>query len=113
MTELNFEGMVLADGVVETIVAIAVQGIEGVSLVGANSPSGLFGSLAAKPQLGGIDVESDDTGILRIAVHVVVEYGYPLTDIAERIRSAIASAILTQVGIEAVCVDVYIDGIQF
>ena len=113
MTDLNLGEMALADGVVETIVAISLQDVEGVSLAGANSPAGFFGSFAARPQTAGIEVNCIDQQTLHVSVHIEVTYGYALPEVAGRVRSVIADAVLTQVGVEVSSVDVFIDGIQF
>ena len=41
MTELNVDGMALAPGVVETIVSIAANEVEGVACIGPSTTSGL------------------------------------------------------------------------
>ncbi len=46
-------------------------------------------------------------------MHVDVFYGYVLPELAEKLREAIADALLVQAGIEVNSIDIYIDGIQF
>lgn len=114
MSDLSFEGMALADGVVETIISIAVKDIEGVASVGnVNTPAGLLAAFQAKPATNGIDVEANEDGTISVAVRIEVYFGFPLPTIAENVRAAIADAVLTQVGLKVGSVDVYIDGIQF
>ena len=88
MNELNLDGMALAPGVVETIVSIAANEVEGVA-----------------------SVDEDDK--LVISVRVDVYYGYVLPDLAANLRQAVADAVASQVGAQVSSVDVYIDGIQF
>lgn len=114
MADLNLEGMAIADGVVETIVSIALQDVEGISLVGAPGPAGILGSLAqAKPVPQGVEVTMGADNKLNVAVHTEAKYGYTLPDLAAKVRSAVSDAVLAQVGVEVASVDVYIDSVQF
>lgn len=114
MSDLNVDGMVLAPGVAETIVSIAVSEIEGVASVGttAAAKGGIMGLVSSKTAQG-IDIQSTEDGKLAITVHIDVQYGYSLPKVAAEIRQAVADAVLVQVGTEVENVDVYIDGIQF
>ena len=100
MTELNVDGMALAPGVVETIVSIAANEVEGVACIGPSTTQG-------------IDITVDEEDKLHISIRVDVYYGYVLPDLAANIRQAISDAVTSQVGIPVGSVDVYIDGMQF
>ena len=113
MTELNVDGMVLSPGVVETIVSIAANEVEGVACIGPSTTSGLRSVLGSKPSTKGIDITVDEEGKLHISISVDVYYGYVLPDLAANIRQAISDAVTSQVGIPVGSVDVYIDGMQF
>lgn len=113
MTELNVKGMTLAPGVVETIVSIATQDVEGVAFVGSAAESAIRQMFTAKPTTQGIGVDVDETDAVQVVVHIDVLYGYSLPEVAAAVRQSIADALATQVGIEVESVDVYIDGIKF
>lgn len=113
MKDLSIEGMSLASGVVETIVSITANEVEGVASVGSFAASGIRAKLMAKPSTGGIDVEADDEGKLHVTLHIEVLHGYVLPDLAAKLRQAIADALLVQVGLEVSAVDIYVDGIRF
>lgn len=114
MSDMNFEGMALADGVVETIISIAVQEIDGVASVGSPSVgASLLSAIQAKPQIDGIEVFLHEDETISVAVHIEVVYGYVLPEIARRVREAVADAVLAQIGITVGAVDVFIDGIRF
>lgn len=113
MTELNVDGMALAPGVVETIVSIAVNEVEGVASVGPATAGALRAVFATKPSTQGIDISVDDNDKLNISVHIDVYYGYVLPDLAANVRAAVADAVSSQVGLSVDAIDVYIDGIQF
>ena len=113
MNELNLDGMALAPGVVETIVSIAANEVEGVASVGSAAAGGLRSVFGAKPSTQGIDIAVDEDDKLVISVRVDVYYGYVLPELAAQLRTAIAEALATQAGVEVSSVDVYIDGLQF
>ena len=113
MNELNLDGMALAPGVVETIVSIATNEVEGVSSVGSAASGGLRSVFGSKPSTQGIDIAVDEDDKLAISVRVDVYYGYALPDLAANVRQAVADAVASQVGAQVSSVDVYIDGIQF
>lgn len=114
MSDLNVEGMALADGVLETIISIAVQEVEGVARVGgASATGGLFSSRKAKPATRGIEVSTDENDDIAVSVRIEVVFGQVLPEVAQAVRTAVANAVLTQVGAHVSSVDVYIDGIRF
>lgn len=114
MSDFTFEGMAIADGVVETIVVMAVQEVQGVAAIVGSSTSGrLAGRLTQKSAVKGVEVFPNEDDSVAVAVRVVVTYGYPLPAIADAIREAVVDAVLTQIGLAVSNVDVYIDGIQF
>ena len=113
MKDLIVDGMAIAPGVVETIVSIAVNDVDGVASVGSHATSGIRSALAGKPSTQGIDVEVDDNDELHVTVHVEVYYGYVLPDLADAIRQAVDQAVASQVGLDVGSIDVFVDGLQF
>lgn len=113
MNDLNIDGMALAPGVVETIISIAANDVDGVASVGSSGSSGLRQMFTAKPVTQGIEIDVTENDKLRITIRIDVYYGYSLPDIATAIRSSIADAVTSQIGIPVESVDVYVDGIQF
>ena len=113
MSELNFDGMAVAPGVVETIVSLATNEVEGVAAVGSSAVNPIRSVLGSKPSAQGVEVSVGEDSKLTISVRVEVLYGYALPDIAANIRKAIADAVKSQVGVSVNAVDVYIDAIHF
>lgn len=111
--ELNFDGMSIAPGVIETIISVAMSEVESVTAVGLTSVNGLVAAISGKGSAQGIDVDVNEEGKLAVGIHVEVSYGQPLPEIAKRIRQAVFDAVTSQVGIPVGSVDVYIDGVQF
>ncbi|MCL1797731.1 MAG: Asp23/Gls24 family envelope stress response protein [Eggerthellaceae bacterium] len=111
--DFSIDGMALAPGVVETIVAIAAQEVDGVASVGSTGVGSLTSMFKTKSAAQGVEVEVTEDSKLQIAVRIDVMYGYSLPDVAAQIRNSVAEAVVSQVGLSASRVDVYIDGIQF
>ncbi len=107
------QNMTLAPGVVDTIISITASETDGVASIGSPVTSGIRAMLTGGPSTSGIETRRDEDGKLEISLHVSVYYGYVLPDLADKLRSAIAEALMVQVGIEVSKVDIYIDAIQF
>lgn len=108
----SIDNMTLAPGVIDTIIAIAVGEHEGVASLGTPA-GGFFAKIANKPSTSGIESRYNDEGKLDIVLHLIVNYGYVLPEMAEKLRQAIADALMMQVGVEVGSIDIFIDGIQF
>ena len=114
MAELNIDGMAIAPGVVETIVSLAAQSVEGVACVGDPTTSGIRSIIGGgKPSTQGIEVDFDEEGALHVSLRLYVKSGLVLPELAASVRQAIADAVSSQVGVTVGSVDIYIDGIQF
>ena len=106
MSDLTVDGMALAPGVVETIVSIAANEVEGVASVGSAAAGGLRSVFGAKPSTQGIDIAVDEDDklvgvfslrdlmlskpgtILRDSLHdqdvIAVRYDTPSEEVARR-----------------------------
>ena len=114
MADLNIDGMNIAPGVVETIISLAAQDVEGVAYVGDSPASGILTFIAGgKPSTQGIEIEVGEDNSLHVELHLSVKSGTVLPDVAADVRRAVADAVSTQVGATVTSVDVFIDGIQF
>jgi len=106
--------LTIAPGVIETLIAATVLGVEGVAAMASSTPDQIFRSLGHKGKVynPGVLVLEED-GEIVVQVFVTVLYGYRLPDIAAEIRSAVAGALDSQVNVEVGRVDVTIEAIQF
>jgi uncharacterized alkaline shock family protein YloU len=111
--EIRLEGLGVAPGVLDTIVTVAAEGIEGVAAVGAPGFAGLVQKGARKGAARAVDVTAADTGALSVTVHIQVTYGSKLRKVAVGVQEAVADALASQVGVEVATVDVYVDGLVF
>lgn len=113
--ELNISGINISKDVVKAIVARAAETVEGVVRVGGNDiASSLVNVFTSRTMPADSSVDADVIGgELQVTVHLAVFYGYPFTKLAATVRTAIAEAIASQIGVEVGSVDICIDSLVF
>lgn len=113
--EITIEGLGISMTVVDTIVSLAAAEVDGVAGIG--SPAS-FSSVKAwltnmnTDPTSGVEVTTDEDGLI-IGMKMQVFYGYRLADVAAAVRSAVADAVETQIGVPCKAVDIFIDGVVF
>lgn len=110
--ELYLDGLAISCEVVETIVCLAVEKLEGVVCVGESRiSSGVNRILGSNsPARKPVEFAVVDSK-LAISVRLSVFFGYSFTQLAEEVRSTLAATVRAQVGIEVSSIDVFIDHI--
>jgi uncharacterized alkaline shock family protein YloU len=103
---VTLDGVTIAPGVVETIVGIAAEEVEGVAGVVFHSSIRRMGSVPA------VDVLLVD-GKIVCGVHIIADFGFNLPELGAEVQRAVSHALDGQMGIKPALVDVYIDGIAF
>lgn len=109
--EIRLEDIGVAPGVLETIVTVAIEGVEGVADV--TSAQGGLAGLVQKGPSRGVCVDLAEDGSLKVSVHVSAKYGRPLREIAAEVQRVVTDALLTHTGQAVSAVDVYIDAVVF
>ena len=112
MKESGTANVTIAPGVIETIIALAVSQVDGVASVGGRNQSGRFGGNSKKYGVPGVLILEDE-GQIKVDLHVQAYYGYRVQELGQKIRAAVADALLSQACISVDSVDVAIDGIAF
>jgi uncharacterized alkaline shock family protein YloU len=108
--EIRVAGLGVAPGVLDTIVTLALEDIEGVAF--ASSGQG-FGGIVNRASGKAVDFTVDDDGAVDVRMHITAVYGTPIRAVAARVQECVADAIQSQVGAAVGKVDVYVDGIEF
>jgi uncharacterized alkaline shock family protein YloU len=111
--EIRLEGLGVAPGVLDTIVSMAAEGVDGVASIGAQGLAGLVQKGVAKGASRAVDVSVAEDGGISATIHIQVLYGHKLKDVANAVQHSVADAVSSQVGVEVAGVDVYVDGIVF
>ncbi|MDR3137079.1 MAG: Asp23/Gls24 family envelope stress response protein [Coriobacteriales bacterium] len=112
MSKEQTQQVIIAPGVIETIVALAVAQVDGVASVGGRSQSGLLSGVSKKHGVPGVLILEDE-GLLKVDLRIWAYYGFQLQELAKRVRAAVADALLSQAGISIDRVDITIDGLAF
>jgi uncharacterized alkaline shock family protein YloU len=111
--EIQLEGLGIAAGVVEQICAMAAEGVDGVAAVCPGQSLSARAAKAVNKQGAGCVAVSMADGAVAVALHVDVEYGTSINEVAEEVKTTVADAIKSQVGAEVASVDVFVDGVVF
>lgn len=113
MKEIVINDMAIAPSVVETVVSKAVLGVSGVAKLVAPVANGIKGIFGSKQTAQAVACAVDENNQLRVAVRIEAVYGTPLPELADQVRTAVADAIESQIGLPVGSVDVYVDAMQF
>ena len=71
------------------------------------------GSLATKKSNArGVRVAVDEDGAV-IDLYVMIRYGYPIPEVAEKIQNAVSTAVESMTGFAAKAVNVHVGGVSF
>jgi uncharacterized alkaline shock family protein YloU len=107
--ELRLEGIGVAPGVLDTIVTLAAESVDGVVSV----DTGKIAPIVHKGKGKSPAVVVDESGAMTVALHLTLRYGQPLNEVAEQVQTAVAEALTSQTGQPVSAVDVFVDGIAF
>jgi uncharacterized alkaline shock family protein YloU len=110
--ELEFGEFKIADGVLELIAGVAVMEIEGISSLSGSTMQNIADFLGKKSLTKGIKVGIED-GVLSIDIHVTVDYGQPLQEVAFKAQENVKNILEAMTGINVKSVSIHIDNINF
>jgi len=110
--EIRLDGLGVAPGVLDTIVTVAAECVDGVAAVGAPGIAGLV-QKGRKGSSRAVDVTVGEDGALFASIHIQVTYGSRLREVAGCVQAAVCEALASQVGLEVAGVDVFVDGLVF
>lgn len=108
--EIRVAGLGVAPGVLDTIVTMAIDDIEGVAF--SSSGHGI-GGIVNRASGKAVEFTVDEEDAVNVRLHITAIYGMPLRVLAAKVQERVADAIRSQVGATVGTVDVYIDGIEF
>jgi uncharacterized alkaline shock family protein YloU len=111
----------IADGVVAKIAGIAAREVSGVYNMGSGSAravgairdrigDAVGGGATGSSPMQGVKVEVGERQAA-IDLDLVVEYGVPIADVAESVRSNVATKVGRMTGLEVAEVNIYIDDV--
>lgn len=116
--ETNNNGTVsFATDVIATIVGLATTEVEGVNSMYGGSTSSLADIFTrrgnnTKGLTKGVRVDMADNA-LSVAVSIIVDYGFPVPEIARSIQENVKKAVETMSGLSVTSVNVHVQGVNF
>ncbi len=96
---------------ISDIVALAINEIEGVSLI-QRGPLSKFLEYFPQDSLYGVDVHVDDNASITLKVNCVARYGVNIPDLAREIQDVVKIAVRKSLNIEVTSINIYIRGIE-
>ncbi len=97
----------ITEEVISSIAGIAASEVEGVSGLRGNVADNLKAILGDEGRRRGvITKESDDS--VHIRMHVAIEYGYPIHEVAQRLQTRVKREVETMTGLYVSAVDVFV-----
>lgn len=101
----------ISDDVVKTIAAKAASDVEGVYKLAGGVADEVSKMLGKKRPTNGVKVEVGEKEC-SIEVFVIVEYGYPISDVAHEVQKAVLNAVTELSGLKVVEVNVYVQNVK-
>ena len=94
----------ISEDVLATIAGGAAMEVEGIG--------GMMSLATKKSSARGVRIAVDEEGAV-VDLYVMIRYGYPIPEVAEKIQSAVSPAIESMTGFTAKAVNVHVGGVSF
>ena len=101
----------IADDVVKTIAAKTAEDVDGVYKLSGGVADEVSKMLGKKRPTNGVKVEVGEKEC-SIEIYLVIEYGYPVPEVAHNVQKAIIKHVTELTGLKVVEVNVYIQDIK-
>lgn len=102
----------IAEDVLATIAATAVNEVEGVGGLSANIGSDIAELLGRKNLSKGVKIYISEDQI-RVDCFIMIEYGYTIPEVAKSVQDSVSGAIESMTGLTVSAVNVSVGGISF
>lgn len=107
----NFGKVTFNSDVVATIAGLATLDVPGIAGMSGGIASGVAELLGRKNLTKGVKVEVGEKECA-IDLHIIVEYGVRIHEVAFNVQSEVNNAIDTMTGLKAVEINIYIQGVR-
>jgi len=101
----------IADDVVAMITSLAATEVEGVSAMAGNITNELMSKVGVKSLTKGVKVDVFDKKVV-VDLSVMVEYGYNIPAISQKVQQKVKTAIENMTGLEVTDVNIRIAGVN-
>lgn len=101
----------ISDDVVKTIAAKAASDVEGVYKLAGGMVDEVSKILGKKRPTNGVKVEVGEKEC-SIEIFIIVEYGYPISEVAHEVQKSVLKAVSELSGLKVVEVNVYVQDVK-
>ena len=109
MAEYKLRGRVsITEQVIASIAGLAAMAVEGISELRGNVAENLKAILGDESSRRGVLTRLEDDGSVHITLHVAVEYGYPIHEVARKLQERVKREVEEMTGLRVQAVDVYV-----
>ena len=102
----------IANEVVAIIAGLAATEVEGVAGMSGGIAGGIADMIGRKNLSKGVKVDVGETET-SVDIYVIVDYGYPIPDVAWNMQDNVRQAIESMTGLDAVEINVHVQGVHF
>lgn len=97
----------ITEQVISSIAGVAASDVDGVSGLRGNVADNLKAILGDEGRRRGV-IAKEEEGSVRITLHVAVEYGFPIHEVAATLQEKVTNEVQTMTGLHVTSVDVYV-----
>jgi uncharacterized alkaline shock family protein YloU len=97
----------ITEQVISSIAGVAASDVEGVSGLRGNVADNLKAFLGDEGRRRGV-VAKEEEGSVHITLHVAIEYGFPIHEVAQNLQEVVTTEVHTMTGLHVSGVDVYV-----
>lgn len=106
------QGMIkIHKNVIASIASLAAVEIEGVKRIGGDFKSGILEMLGKKTLLA-VKVEFEKNDEVKLEVPIVIEYGFNIPDVANKVQESIRCALEKMTNLSVKDIDIKVQGIE-
>ena len=104
----NNKRVSITEQVISSIAGMSAAEIEGVSGLRGNVADNLKAIFGDEARSRGVISKEGDDGTVQITIHVAIEYGYPIHEVAQRVQKRVKEDVSEMTGLYVTAVDVYV-----
>lgn len=111
VTEQMIGNVKISEDVVATIAGLAAAEVQGVASMSASLASGIYDLIGKKNLSKGVKIEIQENEVT-VDLYLVVEYGAKIPEVALNVQQAVKKNVETMTGLNAVKIDVHVQGVK-
>jgi len=98
----------ITEQVISSIAGMSAAEVEGISGLRGNVADNLKAFFGDEARNRGVISKESDDGTVEITIHVAIQYGYPIHEVAQRVQKRVKADVTEMTGLYVTSVDVYV-----